>query len=595
MSTAPEPLLDLSGLAAGLRWRRRTWVGLALAGLLLGVLSTVVLPSGSTAVTRVHVTHEEESFTNATTIGETDVALFETTQVAAAALQRMGDPAVTPAQLLAAYQVKAVAANVLELTVTGRDGAGALARAQALADAYIATHVGRIQDAADAEAAALTDRRDAAQAQLDDLADQISDVAAQPVTPATAAQLEALYAARAGLDGQIQDLGQRAEEASIGAPRVAAGTTIVDAPRIAGRSPLVAAGIAGAIGLVLGLGVGLGVALVGAVVADRPVLRRDVAAHLGASVIAQLPAPRRGPSRLVNRSGPAAERRRAAAVLARLVGPEPGAVSLLEVGCPRLAAALAVDIAAELVVDRDVVLVDDLPGRDVQAAGPAAPVEVVDGASHPAGPPAAGTCYLGVGSAGPDTAWSDLARLGTETLLVVRAGAASTARLHEVARQLADVGIHVIGVVLVHPDPRDRTDGTLWDGLHHALRGRAAALAAGRHPDELVLVPASGADPAGASGHGPGTNGNGRATAAATPTGDDGPSGADVEGPDVEGADVGIEVGVGSAPGGTASNGTGKKGNGTAKNRTAGAGARSSRNGTGPSVDVTAGDDVEVT
>jgi hypothetical protein len=30
-------------------------------------------------------------------------------------------------------------------------------------------------------------------------------------------------------------------------------------------------------------------------------------------------------------------------------------------------------------------------------------------------------------------------------------------------------------VVLVHPDPRDRTDGTLWDGLHTALRGRAAA------------------------------------------------------------------------------------------------------------------------
>jgi hypothetical protein len=31
----------------------------------------------------------------------------------------------------------------------------------------------------------------------------------------------------------------------------------------------------------------------------------------------------------------------------------------------------------------------------------------------------------------------------------------------------------VIGVVLVGPDPRDHSDGTLWDGLHTALRGRA--------------------------------------------------------------------------------------------------------------------------
>ena len=27
-------------------------------------------------------------------------------------------------------------------------------------------------------------------------------------------------------------------------------------------------------------------------------------------------------------------------------------------------------------------------------------------------------------------------------------------------------------MVLVDPDPRDRSDGTLWDGLHTALRGR---------------------------------------------------------------------------------------------------------------------------
>ncbi|MYS78255.1 polysaccharide biosynthesis protein, partial [Streptomyces sp. SID5926] len=45
-----------------------------------------------------------------------------------------------------------------------------------------------------------------------------------------------------------------------------------------------------------------------------------------------------------------------------------------------------------------------------------------------------------------------------------------TAWLHTVARQLADQRIAVIGVVLIDPDPRDRTDGTLWDGPHLARR-----------------------------------------------------------------------------------------------------------------------------
>jgi hypothetical protein len=79
---------------------------------------------------------------------------------------------------------------------------------------------------------------------------------------------------------------------------------------------------------------------------------------------------------------------------------------------------------------------------------------------------------IGVGSVAPGAAWTDLQYLGTRTVLVVRAGHGSAAWLHTVARQLADQRITVIGVVLIDPDPRDRTDGTLWDGLHTALRGQ---------------------------------------------------------------------------------------------------------------------------
>jgi hypothetical protein len=78
-------------------------------------------------------------------------------------------------------------------------------------------------------------------------------------------------------------------------------------------------------------------------------------------------------------------------------------------------------------------------------------------------------------------------------VLVVRAGHINTAWLHTVARQLADLKVPIIGVVLVDSDPRDKSDGTLWNGLHTALRGRAAR---NPRPQTEVVTPRS-ADPAG--------------------------------------------------------------------------------------------------
>ncbi len=95
---------------------------------------------------------------------------------------------------------------------------------------------------------------------------------------------------------------------------------------------------------------------------------------------------------------------------------------------------------------------------------------MVGGADADAGPPQGPR--IGVGSVAPGTAWTDLRYLGTRTVLMVRAGAGSAAWLHTVARQLADQDIAVHGVVLVDPDPRDRTDGTLWDRPATAPRGR---------------------------------------------------------------------------------------------------------------------------
>ena len=472
-SSTPAPLLDLHQLVAGIRWRRRTWVSVGLLGLLAGALLAVLVPPPPTAVARLLIVHENDQESVSESLMETDLAVLETTQIAAAALERINADE-RPEDFLESYAGEGLTGNILELTVSGSSDRDAVLRAQALAEAFIADHIQRTEAVANAEAQALIDRR----AQAEDELAKVDDSIAATTAGGSAADLDALYARRAELTAQIGELGQRAQEAGTGAPRVAAGTQIVDPPRAITDSLLVTGAMDAAVGLVLGLGAGLALAAVASVVQDRPVLRRDIAAHLGASVIAQLPAPRRGPARLWRHSPGVAERKRAAATLARAVRDASGAVSLLELGCPRTVAALALEIAEELAADHPVVVLDDLPGRHIHklTRKTDSSIRILDGVERPVDQPSPDPRerHIGVGSVAPGATWTDLGQLGSETLLVVRAGHASALWLHTVARQLADAQIPVIGVVLVHPDPRDRSDGTLWDGLHTALRGRGA-------------------------------------------------------------------------------------------------------------------------
>jgi hypothetical protein len=471
---ASEPLLDLPRLVIAIRRGRRLWMAAGLLGLLAGALLTVLLPPTPTAVARLLIVHEGDQPSDDGSFMKTDVALLETTRIAAAALQTLGVNE-SPDRFLKRYKATGLTNNVVEVTVRGSSDGDAVARVKALADAYIADHVQRSTAAADAQAQAWLDRRNQTQAEL---AQVEAAIAATPrtATGEAASKREDLIIRRADLSAQVSELAGRAEEAAIGAPRVAAGTHIVDGPRALRPQPLPVRGAVNTgIGLMFGLAAGLALAAVASVVRERPLLRHEIAAHLGASVIAQLPRPARLGRR---RSRAVVERRRVAATLARAVADGPAALSLLELGCARTAAALAMDIAEKLAIDSAVVIVDGLPHRYLRkhhSGNQASPirVEYIEDAGHQREPVWPGTRRIGVGSVAPGTAWTDLGRFGSETVLVVRAGHASPGWLHTVARQLADCQVLVIGVVLVDPDPRDRSDGTLWDGLHTALRGRA--------------------------------------------------------------------------------------------------------------------------
>ncbi|MFK0289793.1 Wzz/FepE/Etk N-terminal domain-containing protein [Streptomyces sp. NPDC090442] len=493
-SSTAAPLLDLQALVVAVRRRRRLWCSMALVGLLVGAAVAVLLPPQPAAVTKVLVAHQADQPNDTGTLIRTDAELLQTTQIAGKALQSLKSPE-KPEDFIPDYRGTGLTNNLLQIDVTGDSDAQAVARAKALADAFVADHVRRIQDAANAEAKTLLDQRDRTRDELAQVNRSIGDGSSKS-GPKASANTESLFARRAELTSQITDFGRRAAEARLGTPQLVAGTQIVDAPH-AVRHPLPrTVATDAAIGLVLGLVLGLALATVGVVVADRPVLRRDIAANLGASVIAELP---RRSGRRWQRRRTRAARERLTTTLARTVRGCAEPVSLLELGCARSTVVIALDLAGALETQGPVVIVDGLPGPELansrqRPGGPA----VVDGARAAAVPDPGHR--LGVGSVAPGTAWTDLRHLGSQTVLVVRAGHGSAAWLHTVARQLADQCVAVIGVVLIDPDPRDRTDGTLWDGLHIALRGHGQRSArqneTGRQQAERQPMWASGASPA---------------------------------------------------------------------------------------------------
>ncbi|MEI5098226.1 Wzz/FepE/Etk N-terminal domain-containing protein [Streptomyces sp. PmtG] len=472
--TAATPLLDLQALVVAVRRRRRLWCLLALLGFMAGAALAVLKPPPPTAMTKVLVAHQEDQPNDTGTLIRTDAELLKTTRIASQALRALKSGE-NPEDFLGDYRGSGVTNNLLRIDVTADSDAKAVARAKALADAFVADHVRRMRETAKAEAKALLEQRDRMRKELVQVNEEIGGGPPRS-GPKASARTESLFARRAELTTRIADFNLRAEEARVGTPRLIAGTQIVDAPRAVHHSTAKAAVTNAGIGLVLGLVLGIAVAAVGSVVADRPVLRRAIAANLGASVIAELRRVSRRPAGRWQLRRTRAARTRLTTTLARAVRGSAEPVSLLELGCARAASAIALDVARTLAEDGPVVIVDGLPGAHLagRRKQPGDP-DVVDGEAAAALPPQ--TRRLGVGSVAPGTAWTDLRFLGGQTVLVVRAGHGSAAWLHTVARQLAEQDIPVIGVVLIEPDPRDRTDGTLWDGPHTALRGPHQRLA----------------------------------------------------------------------------------------------------------------------
>ncbi|MFD9824589.1 Wzz/FepE/Etk N-terminal domain-containing protein, partial [Streptomyces violascens] len=173
-SSAAAPLLDLHALVVAVRRRRRLWASMALLGLLVGAAIAVLLPPPPSAVTKVLVAHQADQPNDPGTLIRTDVALLGTTRIADKALQALKSPE-KPEDFIRDYRGTGLTNNLLQIDVTGTSDAEAVARAKALADAFVADHVSRMQEAAAAEAKALLDQRDRIQGDLAQVNKAIGD------------------------------------------------------------------------------------------------------------------------------------------------------------------------------------------------------------------------------------------------------------------------------------------------------------------------------------------------------------------------------------------------------------------------------------
>jgi capsular polysaccharide biosynthesis protein len=126
--------VSMRTLAAALRRRRRFWVSLALVGLILGVASTVLLPSKYSATSDLLMQHNPAD--DPTLDMANDVALLQSYVVAAGVVDTLKLPE-TAQTFLGQYQGVALSDGILQVTVSAPTSAEAVARTAALDTVFL--------------------------------------------------------------------------------------------------------------------------------------------------------------------------------------------------------------------------------------------------------------------------------------------------------------------------------------------------------------------------------------------------------------------------------------------------------------------------
>lgn len=497
------PAAELTGgytsgafIKAALRRRARFWCVTALVGLLIGLGLYVKLPPAYHATATLVLTNSPNE--NPTAVMQTNATLAESVPVAQRAVSQLGLQQ-SVASFMATYSATPTTDQILVISVGAPSATAAVARANALASAFLQFRTTYVQTQQAELVAGLNQQLQQAQQRLDSTSLQISQLPA-PSSPAEQANLQKLQAQQKDASNALAEVkyyvvgaqatGQTTTDSMVQNSKVLGPAILAKHSRVKG----VALDIVG--GLIGGMALGMGIVVIGALVSDRLRRRDEIAEAFGVPVGLSVGVLRK--RRWLGRAAQNLDMKRVVAHLRNAVpGSSRGPASLAVVAvddahvAARAVASLAMSyasegrqvVAADLsggahlarllgvkgpgmhAVSRegtnflvtvpepdDVALVGPLRGNTLSAVPARADKALVD-ASNSA------DVLLTLASLDPALGSEYLATWATDAVGIVTAGESSEERIRGVREMIRLAGTRLDSVVLVGADKRDQSLG----------------------------------------------------------------------------------------------------------------------------------------
>jgi capsular polysaccharide biosynthesis protein len=492
---------NLAFIKATLRRRVRFWAIFAVVGMLVGIGMALKSHATYQASTSLLLTPQAApgEASGAPILNEQSIA--ESRAVAGQALTKLGLPE-TVSSFQASYTVTAPTDRVIVITVSAPSPTEAVRRANALATAFLGFRTNLVDAAQNLVVRTLQEQIDQAQQQVNSIETKISQVQAEPTSPAQQAELRSLRIQVNQATGTLTTIQQANTQNQVGSQITNYGVVhdskVLDPggalPPHSRLKRLIEYTLFGLIG---GLALGMGIVIVGALVSDRLRQRDDVARALGAPVRLSVGAVQRGRGR----GGPAAAQsmsfKRVAAYLDTAVPSSPHApanLAVVPVDDLQVPAACLVSLAVSCAQRGLRVVVADLcvgapaarllgagdPGvQRVSAQGtdltvivpdpddvvPVGPLQSSTGRIRAAEPVvaagASADLLLTLAALDPSVGGEHLAGWAHSAVVMVTAGESTAARIHAVGEMIRLAGMSVISGVLVGADKTDESLGVL--------------------------------------------------------------------------------------------------------------------------------------
>jgi capsular polysaccharide biosynthesis protein len=280
-------LTSLGFIRATLRRTARLWCTIGVTGMVIGFAVFLVLPPSYKATTSLLLTTESTASEASGQAILNEQAVAQSRAVAVLAMQKMGLQE-NINKFLGSYVVTVVTDRIITITVSAKTGSRAVSEASALATEFLQYRA----NLAETELA-LTDRLGdqqiaAAQQNVKSIDNRITQVSAEPTSPANQTELRELRTESAQASLALTTLqtadADTAATAQTSTDQEVQGSEVLNAATLAPHSQLKRLVEFVAIGLIAGLAIGLGFVLVRVLISDRLRRRDDVARALGAPV-----------------------------------------------------------------------------------------------------------------------------------------------------------------------------------------------------------------------------------------------------------------------------------------------------------------------